>query len=67
MKYRVNHFEDNDGERALVRSQVLRARNALKAIALYLVPEAPVEGFVGTRRYAEYRCGRTLVRAVACR
>lgn len=67
MKFRVNHFEDKDGERSMVRSQVLRAKNALKALCLYLMPETPVEGFVATNRYAEYREGNTLVRAVACR
>jgi len=67
MRFLVNHFEDKDGERVLDRSQVFRAKNALKAICQYLFPEAPVEGFAGTERHAEYRSGTTLVRAVALR
>lgn len=67
MRFRVNHFEDKDGQRSLVQSQVFRAKDALKAICQYLFPEAPVEGFACTNRYGEYREGTTLVRAVVCR
>jgi len=72
MRFLVNHFEEKDGQRVLDRSQVFRAKNALKAICQYLFPEAPVylwsyDGVVGTKCYAEYRCGTTLVRAVVYR
>ena len=67
MKFRVNHFEDVNGVRALVCSQVLRGAHALKALLLYLQPDAPVEDCRCTNRYGEYRSGTTLVRAVALR
>jgi hypothetical protein len=66
MKFYVNHFEDKDGQRAMVRSQVLRAKSAFKALCLYLMPEAPAGDFVCTNHYAEYREGTTMVRVVVC-
>jgi len=66
MRFQVNHFEEKDGQRTKVYSTVLRAKSAFWAIRQYLMPDAPVEGFASTNRYAEYRSDSTLVRAVVC-